>query len=461
MKRFGLGAMAHVGRGEWPFAASMAAIFFFVITSFWILKPLKKGLFIEFYDERGVSLLGATLDAAQGELIAKVLNMVVAAFAVVAFGTLARRLRRERLALAFVGFFVVGYALFAALLPDAGHATVWTFYLYGDLFSTLMVASFFAFLNDSVAPDAAKRLYGLVGLGGVLGGAVGSILLASWIDELGPVHWMGVCIALALAIAASCVAAGRFARGLPEASRAADDAPVEPEAGQEPRSRAALAGARLALRSRYLLSIVAIVGLYEIVSTLMDFQFTSAVEHHLDGDAIGTHFSRVYAITNSAALFVQLFFTGFMMTRFGVGAALLVLPAAALGASGLFAALPALWTGSLLNTADGAFAYSLNQSAKETLYVPTTTEEKYQAKAFIDMWVQRTAKALAVGIGLGVTVAFQDFETVRWLSFFTLGLLLLWIPAARHAGRGFERLERSAGDEPELVRNLPGAPAGR
>ena len=49
-----------------------------------------------------------------------------------------------------------------------------------------------------------------------------------------------------------------------------------------------------------------------------------------------------------------------------------------------------------LNTADNAFSYSINQSAKEALYVPTTEDEKYKAKAFIDMFVQRAAKAVAV-----------------------------------------------------------------
>lgn len=448
MRKGWLGAAAEVRREEWPFAASMASTFFLIITSFWILKPLKKGLFIEFYDDGGFMALGFALDAAQAELLAKVANMVVAAVAALVFGLLARRLRRERLALVFVGFFLGGYALFALLLSDPAAATVWSFYLYGDLFSTLMVASFFAFSNDSVSRDAAKRLYGLVGLGGVLGGAVGSIFLASWIDELDAPQWMGVCAALAVAIAASALAAARFAARLPDESRPrAESEPEEPETGTA--LDVALTGARLALRSRYLLSIIAIVGLYEVVSTLMDFQFTSAVEHFLDGDAIGSHFSRVYAVTNSAALLVQIFVTSAVMTRLGVGTALLVLPVMAMGGSAVFAFVPTLWTGSALNTIDGAFAYSLNQSAKESLYVPTTTEEKYQAKAFIDMWVQRFAKAIAVLLGLGATIVFQDFATVRWLSAFTLLLLLAWIPAARHAGRRFESFEESpAGEEP-------------
>ena len=62
----------------------------------------------------------------------------------------------------------------------------------------------------------------------------------------------------------------------------------------------------------------------------MDFQFKSAVAHYLDGEAIGVRIANVAAISNVLSFVVQLFFTSFVMTRFGVGMALLVLPATAL-----------------------------------------------------------------------------------------------------------------------------------
>ena len=58
-------------------------------------------------------------------------------------------------------------------------------------------------------------------------------------------------------------------------------------------------------RSRYLLAIVGVVGLYEIVSTVMDFQFTSTVVHYLDGPDIGQWFASVYALTNGVSLVVH------------------------------------------------------------------------------------------------------------------------------------------------------------
>ena len=173
----------------------------------------------------------------------------------------------------------------------------------------------------------------------------------------------------------------------------------------------------------------------------MAFQFTSSVSHFRDGAAIGQHFSLVFAITNAVSVAVQLFVTPWLLTRFGVGSALLVLPAAVLTGSGAFLLAPSLVTGSFLNTADNGFAYSVHQSAREALYVPTSGEEKYHAKAFIDMFVQRFAKALAVGASLGITAWFTRFSAVRWLSLATLALIALWVPLVRYAGRRFRACE--------------------
>ncbi len=433
-QRSPLKAIFTVRRDELPLAMLMFGYFFLVITSFWVLKPIKKALFIEHYDAIGFTFPGTSwlMTAAQAEQLAKVLNMFVAVVAVIVFTWLVRHLRRQQLTFVFTAFFLVAYVAYASVIDQPGGLIVWSFYLFGDLFSTLMVATFFAFLNDSVTPDAAKRLYGLVGLGGVTGGVFGATTVRALIDRLGREDWLWICFGLAVAIAVLAWAAGRVVDRNPP-----PEPEPKPEAAPKSSGNPALEGAALVFRSPYLLSIVGIVGLYEIVSTVMDFQFTSTIEHYLDGPAIGRQFATVFTITNWTSFLVQLLLTSFVMTRFGVGVALFVLPMAVLAGSGAMLALPVLWVGSLLNTADNGFSYSINQSAKEALYVPTTSEEKYKAKAFIDMFVQRFAKAIAVGVSLGITTAFTDFSSVRWLSLFTVAVVFIWLFAVRYAGRRF------------------------
>ena len=421
-----------IRREEWPQALLMALYFFLVITSFWILRPLKNILFLEFYDQTGFNLLGWQMTAAQAELLAKVGNMLVAFVAASIFAYLARRLRRQQLTYVFAAFSVLCYVLYSSLLQAPKGATIWTFYLYGDLFNTLMVPTFFAFLNDSVTPTQAKRLYGLIILGGLLGGVVGSNVVNARLDVYSHSQWMWICVLIGLMIVLVAFLAARSFGFKPGHQ-------VEPQ-DQRRNQNPLTEGARLVFNSRYLLSIVMILGLYEMVSTIVDFQFKSAVSFYLAGPAIGDLLSTVYAVTNWIGLLVQLLLTSFIMTRFGVGAALLFLPIAILLSSTGFFFTPFLLFGSAMSISDNALNYSINQSSREALYVPTSREEKYKAKAFIDMFIQRFAKAVAVGLSLLITTFFAGFTNVRWLSVATIIILVIWIRAARFAGREFQKL---------------------
>ena len=119
MKERWFGALGAVRRSEWPFAVLMFTYVFLVIATFWVLKPLKKGLFIQYYDQAGLMIDTHHFAAAEAELLAKVLNMVVALAAVAVFTWLARTLRRERLTAVLMAFFVVADVTFAQLLRAA------------------------------------------------------------------------------------------------------------------------------------------------------------------------------------------------------------------------------------------------------------------------------------------------------------------------------------------------------
>ena len=104
-----LKSIQDIRREELPLVLLMSGYFFLIISTFWILKPIKKSLFVGFYRTQGFELLGMQLKGSQAELLAKVLNMAVAYLAVVAFSLLARRLRRQQITFACSGFFVASF----------------------------------------------------------------------------------------------------------------------------------------------------------------------------------------------------------------------------------------------------------------------------------------------------------------------------------------------------------------
>ncbi|MET0342519.1 MAG: Npt1/Npt2 family nucleotide transporter [Polyangiales bacterium] len=421
----------------------MSAYFFLVITTFWILKPIKKATFLGFYSAHPFTLdvgpLHTSLDGAQAELVAKVLNMIVAGAAAVLFVALAKRHRREWLTYVLGGLFVVGFAGFSQVVDGAGALTVWAFYLFGDLFNMLMIAAFFAYLNDSVSPDVARRIYAFVVLGGVLGGVFGSTVVKACISTLATSTWLWTACAATVAVVFIAFTVARLE--LPGHA---------PSAGVllAPNVHTGRAGARVVASSPYLCAIAGIVAIYEMVSTVMDFQFSATLSHYLEGAQIGEQLASVFLVTNVVSLLVQLLLTPVVMRRLGVRAALSVMPFVVLVVAGGFALMPLLWVGSSLSIADNALHYSMNQSARESLNVPTGAVEKYQAKAFIDIIVQRSAKAVGVLLSLGMSVFIRDDLTaVRCLSIVVVALTCVWLMVARYAGTRFDELSASSAAE--------------
>jgi AAA family ATP:ADP antiporter len=422
----------------------MSLYFFFVITIFWILKPLKKSLFLRFYAnlrfDPSFGLIDSEailLDGPQAELFAKVLNMIVAGLATALFVVLARRFRRQALTYVVSAVFCLGFLLLQRFIDTPSTLSVWAFYLFGDLFNMLMVAAFFAYLNDSVSPEVARRIYAFVVLGGVAGGVFGSTVVKARISVFPSSTWLLLCAALTLMIIVIALCAARLRR--PLAEYPVEEAEVVVAASV----REGMAGARVVSSSPYLSAIASIVAIYEIVSTVMDFQFSATISHYLEGKAIGEQLASVFLVTNVLSLAVQLLLTRFVMQELGVRAALSVLPLVVLVVAGGFGLLPLLWVGSSMSIADNALNYSMNQSARESLYVPTSASEKYRAKAFIDIFVQRSAKAVGVVLSLVMSLWIaDDLTAVRWLSVLVVMLALVWLSLARYAGNRFDELSQ-------------------
>lgn len=440
-----------IRREEWPRAIGLALYFFLVIAIFWILKPVKRGLILSYFGEDPLRLFGWQLTAAQAEQLGKVINVFAAYAAVIAFTWLVRRVTRRRLILLFCGFFAGLFLLYAFLVGDPGRGTVWTFYSLGDVFNTIMVATFWAFANDLNDAGEAERLYGVVGLGGVVGGFAGATLVTQAVQPLGRAPLLLICIGLLAAVAAIALWIDRRERG------EGDPGPVCcPDEEGGPTGNAALEGARVVLRSRYLIALAALVGLYEIVSNVVDFQLAATVsrevERGLDQDAF---FGVVGQLTGVASIVVQVLVTTYVLRRFGVAVGLLFLPVTMMLGSGGFLIVPSLAFAAFMSVSDNALNYSINQSAREALYTPTSQNAKYKAKAFIDMFVQRGAKVVAVGLNLVFTALL--IERVRWLSLLSILLIVGWLRLVRYLGTEFEAKAEARADGRGRARPARGA----
>ena len=422
------------------------------LTIFWILKPLKKTLFIGLYDGDQTFKLGSMeMLGSSAELLAKGMNLLIA-FMLVVFLTLVTRLaKRQRLTYCCMGLIIAMTFYFSLQMQinEPGESTVWLFYWFGDLYISLMLAAFFSFLHDTVDLRNAKRLYGFIVLGAVSGGAVGSTYFRGWIGEMNNQQWLHTIIGIGVVICLLAFAAGWMAKSIPhhEPKPSPNDVPKK-------KFNAAIEGASLVFKSRYLIAIAGIVGFYEITSEVLDYQFTAMTERFVPKEDIGSHFGTVYAIGNIAALVVQLCFSIFAagFPKYRIHWILLALPLAVALSSLFFIIAPILLAASLLKISDSTFAYSVNQTGRETLYNPLSRQEKYVARAFVEVFIQRTGKVAALLIAFLVPMFLNtrnetgQLETnllgLQLLGGFTCIIVAIWFYCVKIVGRKFESLER-------------------
>jgi AAA family ATP:ADP antiporter len=122
----------------------------------------------------------------------------------------------------------------------------------------------------------------------------------------------------------------------------------------------------------------------------------------------------------------------------GVRVCLLILPVIALGGYGLLLFFPVLSVVRWAKTAENATDYSLQNTVRNMLWLPTSRQEKYKAKQFVDTFCVR------VGDMLSAAVVFMG---TRWaaaelahFAAFNLVLVAAWLAVAVLIGRQYRRL---------------------
>jgi AAA family ATP:ADP antiporter len=113
--------------------------------------------------------------------------------------------------------------------------------------------------------------------------------------------------------------------------------------------------------------------------------------------------------------------------------ALLLPPFAMIASAVGVVVLPVLATAMILGITDRGLNYSIQQSTWESLYVPLEAEQKYKAKAFIDMFVDRAAKAAAAFVLVALIAA--SGASVRTTVTISVISALVWIGSARRLAR--------------------------
>ncbi len=415
-----LSPFATVRPGEGATAVLLMVNVFILLTAYYIVKPVREALIL---GESGAEIKSYA-SAGQAALFLLIVPL---------YGMLGSRLNRVRLINGVTAFFASNLAVFF-ILGRLGFALGVVFYLWIGLFNLMLVAQFWAFANDVYKQHQGERLFGVVGIGASLGAILGA-LLAGWMFEpVGPYPMM--LISAGLLIISMALTNWIHLR---EKRRTAPGRKAS-EIEQAERPLGVAGGFQLIFKSRYLLLIAVLVLLSNFVNTTGEFILGKTVSGNAQvttqgaADAaaaeknfIGQFYADFYFWVNLVGAAIQMFAASRIMQFLGAGRALFFLPVVALGGYSILAIVPILGLIRIAKIVENSFDYSIQNTARHALFLPTSREAKYKAQPAIDGFFWRAGDVFS---GLLVFAGTRLVLSVRMFAAVNVVLVVMWLGLA-------------------------------
>ena len=432
MLRRVLGLITEVRPGEALVALLLTLDGFVLLTAYYLIKPVREGLIL-------ATEAGAEYKSYASAAIAVLLLAVVPLY-----GRLSRRFRRHRLVFVVTFFFATNLVGFWAL-DRIDAIRPWLgipFYLWVGIFNMMVVAQLWAFASDLHTEEQGKRLFPMIGIGASVGALAGSRIASAALGVVDVSELMLISAILLMVSGATALVIGR-ARPPVHKREAGEQKP-------KPDKEATSNGIALVARHRYLSLIAAFTLVFTFANTngeyvlsvlMSDAAHVAVAAGEVDAtgvrEYIGQLYGKFYFWVNLVGVLIQAFLVSRLVKWGGIRLVLLVVPSIAivtwLGALAL-PVLTVLWAG---KTLENAADYSVNNTARQMLWLPTPSNWQYNAKQAVDtLFVRAGDVASAVLVFLGSTILALP---LRGYAALNLVLIAAWILLALRIARRVQK----------------------
>ena len=424
----------------------LGVVFSFIIGTYWILKPLKDAIF------------GSIVGTGSWFALAKIVSVLLLFPIVGIYGKLTERFSRNRMFFILGGIYGVLMIAWAVIfsIPSIGLSNAvaspwrisgWLWYVFVESFGSLMIALFWAFTTDISDPKSSKYGFPLVVLIGQVGGILCPLLFSRIPVLLGTNNapLVGICSVMVIGFMICFYA---FTRLIPEHQQGGLEKPELEKWKKRKKQRPKFFdGLKLLLSNNYLLGIFAILFMFEIIVTFIEFNFQTLVIKTFATDVARNIYLSDWGFTVNSITFLCLFFGVNNIQRWlGIRAALALVPLALVISLVTFRFYNNVGVLFWLMVCAKAVGYAINGPTLKQLYVPTSKDVKYKSQAWIETFGARGAKAISSVINI-----FRDIIGVSlYLAialYFSFGLLAFWFFVAVFLDRKYEK----AVEDGELV----------
>lgn len=363
--------------------------FFSLLCGYYVLRPVREAMgasadvaavfppsMVEFFAARGLPLKELTL-----QVLFTCTFLIMLALQPV-YGALVSRYPRRVFLPVVYGFFIVTLLLFHAAFDSGMPGRGMAFFLWITVFNLFAVAVFWSFMADVYDNVEARRYYGYIGAAGTLGAIIGPMLTRALVERIGIANLMLVSAGFLLLCIGCLLRLRRYAVHREAARQLAS--------GEVPMGGTVLAGLRLVAREP-LLRWMAVLTVFGVgVGTLLYNEQAAIVrQFYPDAERATAFYANIDLAVNGLTLFVQLLVTRALLSRFGIGPALLIPGVAIIAGYAALAASPLPMLVAVVQVVTRASEFSLAKPARETVYTRVAREWRYKAGAAIDTVVYR------------------------------------------------------------------------
>lgn len=408
----------------------LAVNVFLLLGSYYLLKTIREALIL---GESGAEVKSYS---AAGQALLLLLFIPL-------YGMLASRVRRMRLILFANGFFIVCLLIFY-VLGKAGVREGVAYFLWLGIYNNFVVAQFWAFANDIYTEEEGKRLFPVIGIGMSLGAWVGSVAAGDLIKGVGLYEVM----LIGAAILAVCTAMTFWSN-----HRAVQGNRRQEAIAAKPLSTEG--GFQLIFSQRFLFLMAAVIFLLNVVNTTGEFLLGKLVvdgaslldDETARSEFIATFYSDFYGYANLLGFLLQTFAASRILKYIGVRGATFILPVIAFGAYSMLIAFPVLAAVRLVKIFENATNYSIMNTVRQALFLLTSREAKYKAKAAIDTFVVRAGDMLQAAVVFAGTSAGLSISGFAGVA---LAFVALWLAVTGLLFAEYRKLEAAARERGEI-----------
>ena len=408
------------------------AFFFFLLSSYFVLRPIRDSVAAASGVTRLPWLFAGTL------AVTLVCNPL--------FSALVVRFPIRRVVPIAYQFFVVSFLAFYSVLRfvssgEGSRVDVWmgrAFFVWITVFALFNTSIFWSLMADAFRSEQAKRLFGFIGVGGTVGSIVGSAATAALAPVMGAVNMLLVSAVLVELAILTVVMFPLRGQGGGEATGAA----------QRPTDREVIGGSVWAgfthvVNSPYLLAICAFMILYTVGSTVLYFAQSDIVgRYYATRTAQTTVLARLELAVQVLTVATQMFFTGRIIRWIGLGASLALMPLLSVVGFAALGAMPVFITVAVFTVLRRASNFAITNPAMEVLFTVVRREDKYKAKNVIETFVYRGGDQVAAWMYAGLAALGLGLAGISYVA---VPLSAVWLALGLWLGK---RQQELAGERP-------------